>query len=159
ADTSARGQIDLALPAAGLRLDAKLDLAVEDFRANTLSPGEELLRWASLQLRGLQLRAAPGQPLGVEVAETVLSDYFARIAIDPNGRINLQDLIKHGTDPAAPAPPAGAPATPATAANAANAPNAPSAPSAPNAPSAPSAPNAVPPAASAAAPAKPGPQI
>ena len=131
ADTSARGQLDLALPAGGLRLNAKLDVAVEDFRANTASPGEELLRWASLQLRGLQLRMAPGQPMGVEVAETVLSDYFARIAIDPNGRINLQDLVKKEGEPAAGPAQAAAPA-PAPAAAAGS---------------------------SAAAPAEPGPQI
>src|SRR5690606_32661653 len=135
-----KGQVELAMPAAGLRLNAKLDVAVEDFRANTLSPGEELLRWASLQLRGLQLGMAPGQPLGVEVAETVLSDYFARIAIDPNGRINLQDLIKHGADEAAPAP-AGAAAAKAPVA---------AAPAA-------AAPAAAAPAATASA--EPGPQI
>lgn len=141
ADTSARGQVELAMPAAGLRLDAKLDLAVEDFRANTTSPGEELLRWASLQLRGLQLRAAPGQPLGVEVAETVLSDYYARIAIDPNGRINLQDLVKHDPQDGAQAQPAAA-APPASGTAAAP-------------------PAATPPAptTTAAAPAEPGPRI
>ena len=36
-----------------------MDLAVEDFRANTLAPSEELLAWKALNLRGLQLALAP----------------------------------------------------------------------------------------------------
>ncbi len=117
ADTSVRGDIDLALPASGPRVQAAVDVAVEDFRANTLSPGEELLQWESLQVRGLRVRQAPGQPLSVQVAETVLSDYYARIAIDPNGRFNLQDVVKSPDDP-----PAGAAAAPSAAATAAAAP-------------------------------------
>ena len=56
---------------------------------------------SQLQVRGLQLALAPGQATRVSVAETVLSDYFARVIIDETGRINLQGLVK-GAD-AAPA--------------------------------------------------------
>jgi len=112
ADTSVRGDIDLSLPATGPRVEATVDVSVEDFRANTLAPGEELLQWESLQVRGLRVRSAPNQALSVNVAETVLSDYYARIAIDENGRFNLQDLIKPAPGEAAEAgaAPAGAPA-------------------------------------------------
>ena len=134
ADTSVRGDIDLTLPANGPRVQAAVDLAVEDFRANTGSPGEELLQWQSLQVRGLRVRQAPGQPLSVQVAETVLSDYYARIAIDLNGRFNLQDLVKPAPgEPAAPAAPAatapapGAPAPNATTTTAAAPPPGPAA--------------------------------
>lgn len=112
ADTSVRGDIDLSLPAGGPRVEAAVDLAVEDFRANTLAPGEELLQWESLQVRGLRVRSAPNQALSVNVAETVLSDYYARIAIDENGRFNLQDLIKPAPGEAAEA--SAAPAAPTT---------------------------------------------
>jgi uncharacterized protein involved in outer membrane biogenesis len=117
ADTSVRGDIDLSLPASGPRVEAAVDLAVEDFRANTLAPGEELLQWESLQVRGLRVRSAPNQALSVNVTETVLSDYYARIAIDENGRFNLQDLIKPAPGEAAEAgaAPAGAPTTSPTA--------------------------------------------
>ncbi len=116
ADTSVRGDIDLSLPASGPRVEAAVDVAVEDFRANTLAPGEELLQWESLQVRGLRVRSAPNQALSVNVAETVLSDYYARIAIDENGRFNLQDLIK-------PAPGESAEASAAPANTAASAPS------------------------------------
>jgi uncharacterized protein involved in outer membrane biogenesis len=118
ADTSVRGDIDLSLPASGPRVEAAVDVAVEDFRANTLAPGEELLQWESLQVRGLRVRSAPNQALSVNVAETVLSDYYARIAIDENGRFNLQDLIKPAPGEAAEASaaPAAAPTTASAAA-------------------------------------------
>ncbi len=117
ADTSVRGDIDLGLSANGPRVEAAVDVAVEDFRANTLAPGEELLQWESLQVRGLRVRSAPNQALSVNVAETVLSDYYARIAIDENGRFNLQDLIRPAPGEAAEtgaAPAAGPTAAPAT---------------------------------------------
>lgn len=104
ADTGYRGQVDVGWTAAGLRLAVNGDVAVDEFRANTLSPSEELLAWKALNLRGLQLAIAPNQPLKLQVAETALSDWYARIAIDPTGRINLQDLVKPVAESAAAAP-------------------------------------------------------
>ena len=132
ADAGYRGQVEAGWTAVGLRLAASGDLVVDEFRANTLSPSEELLAWKALNLRGLQLALAPGQPLRLQVAETALTDWYARIAIDATGRINLQDLLKPAPGaPGAPvaAAPAAAPAAPpaATVATAA-APNAPAAP-------------------------------
>ncbi|MGI9216962.1 MAG: DUF748 domain-containing protein, partial [Hydrogenophaga sp.] len=102
ADTSYRGAVELGLPADGLALSLAGDVALEDFRANTLAPSEELLAWKALNLRGLQLALAPGQPLRLAVNETVLSDYFARVIISEQGRINLQGLVKDSGAPSLP---------------------------------------------------------
>ncbi len=107
ADASVRGDLALALTDAGPAVELAADAALEDVRAHTLAPGEELLSWTSLQLRGLRVGLAPGRATTVQVGETVLSDYFARIVIDEQGRINLQGLVKPapdngGTTPAAP---------------------------------------------------------
>jgi hypothetical protein len=106
------GQLGLALQVsdAGLDLAVDGDLAVEELRALDASASEPLLNWKTLNLRGLRLALAPGQPTRVQVAETVLSDYFARIDIDPSGRINLQDLVRDPA-PTSAALPAAAPAT------------------------------------------------
>jgi len=56
--------------------------------------GEELLRWKSLALRGVAVNLKPGQPLSLDVKETALSDFFARVIVHENGRINLQDIRK-----------------------------------------------------------------
>jgi uncharacterized protein involved in outer membrane biogenesis len=68
---------------------------------------EELLAWKSLSLRGLDIALAPGTPTRVDVKETALSDFYARVILSESGRLNLQDLVKA---PAGSAP-AGATAT------------------------------------------------
>ncbi len=98
ADASYRGSLELALPTAGLALALAGDAALENFRANTLSPSEELLNWKSLNLRTLALAMVPGQPVRLSVGETSLSDYFARIIVLPNGTLNLQGLVKEEAD-------------------------------------------------------------
>ena len=117
ADASYRGSVEAALPAAGMSLALAGQASLDDFRANTRSPAEDLLAWKSLQVRGLALAMAPGQPTRLAVEETVLSDYFARLIIDESGRINLQGLIKPAEGEAATAV-----ATPAASALVATAP-------------------------------------
>ncbi|HEX5806618.1 MAG TPA: DUF748 domain-containing protein [Macromonas sp.] len=114
ADTSYRGQFQLGLPPEGLSLQAKGDVAIEDLHASTLSPAEELLDWKALNLRGVNVQVKAGQLHRLNVEETVLSDYYARVIVHPNGRINLQDLVRQ-TPPqeAAPDAKAATAATPA----------------------------------------------
>jgi hypothetical protein len=45
-------------------------------------------------LRGLAVAIDPAKPAKIDVAETVLADFFARLIVMPDGRINLQDLLK-----------------------------------------------------------------
>ena len=99
---SYRGAVTYAVAPAGMSLKLAGDSALEDFRANSASltqtPGidrtDRLLSWKALSLRGLQVTMAPGTALGVDVRETTLTDFFARVIVDPAGRINLQDLAK-----------------------------------------------------------------
>ena len=77
--------------------------------ARVAQRGEELLRWKSLALRGLAVNLKPGQPLALDVKQTALTDFFARVIVHENGRINLQDIQKGAaSDAAGAAPPAGA---------------------------------------------------
>jgi uncharacterized protein involved in outer membrane biogenesis len=94
ADSSFKGKLNMAVPSEGPTVDLSGDFALEDFRANTLSPSEDLLAWKSLSLRGVELNVAPGKAIRLAVAETVLSDYFARVIVSPSGAINLQGLVK-----------------------------------------------------------------
>ena len=126
------GTVKYAAAPAGMSLKLAGDSALEDFRANSASltqtPGidrtNQLLSWKALSLRGLQVTMAPGTALGVDVRETTLTDFFARVIVDPTGRINLQDLAKSPEqvasgsatpNGAAAAPTAVTPATPGTA--------------------------------------------
>lgn len=110
---SFRGTVKFAAAPAGMSLKLAGDTALDDFRANsatlTQSPGttrgNQLLSWKTLSLRGLQLNMVPHTPLALDVRETTLTDFFARVIVDPTGRINLQDLSKKpGETPVAAAP-------------------------------------------------------
>lgn len=100
ADASFKGQINFAQQAGGIRLKVQGDTSVEDFQANTLPqaqpfvPGEDLLNWKVLNLRGLALELAPGVATQLKVQETVLSDFYARLILSQAGRFNLQDVLK-----------------------------------------------------------------
>ena len=102
---SYRGTVRYAQAPAGMSLKLAGDTAVDDFRANsvslTQSPGfdrsnNQLLSWKTLSLRGMQVALAPTAPLALDVRETTLTDFFARVIVDPTGRLNLQNLTKKG---------------------------------------------------------------
>jgi len=119
ADASFKGQVRYAQTAAGAEVQVQGDASVQDFRANTVagtasagtptdeSPDldvtEELLSWKSLTVPGVALAMAPGTATRLQVRQASLSDFFARVIVSPNGRINLQDLVKATTVDGAPA--------------------------------------------------------
>lgn len=103
ADVGYRGQVALAQSAQGTSLRLAGDAVVDELRANSTAAstpkteaqvGEELLAWKSLNLRGLAVATAPGTAPRVEVKETSLVDFFARITVNEAGRINLSDIAK-----------------------------------------------------------------
>ncbi|WP_338818690.1 DUF748 domain-containing protein [Acidovorax temperans] len=131
ADVGFRGQVAFAQSDKGPSLKLAGDAAIEELKANSTAAstpmteaqvGEELLAWKSLNLRGLNVATAPGTAPKVQVGETSLQDFFARITINEAGRINLRDIVK-GEPQTPPAPAATAAASaPAPAASAASAP-------------------------------------
>ena len=94
ADASFKGKVAYRQTPAGPQAQITCDAALEEFRANTLAPSEDLLAWKALNLRGLKVALTPATATRVDVRETVLTDFFARVIVMPDGRINLQDLAK-----------------------------------------------------------------
>jgi uncharacterized protein involved in outer membrane biogenesis len=131
AQTSFKGELRWSRAAAGMTLGLRGDGTVDDFRASNASTerasqrglamvretgsGRQLLNWKSLSMRGIELQIAPGAATRFGVAETALSDFFARIVLDENGRLNLEDVTRPTTTAAASAASAasGAAAAPA----------------------------------------------
>lgn len=85
----------------------------EPAAAAVAARGRELLSWKVLNLRGLDVAMAPSKPTAVEVKETALTDFYARVIVNENGRINLQDLVKSSDPASTPAAAAGASSAPA----------------------------------------------
>ena len=103
ANVGYRGQVALAESDKGVSLRLAGDAVVEDLQANSTAAftpkteaqvGEELLAWKSLNLRGLAVAIAPAAAPRVEVKETSLVDFFARVTVNEVGRINLSDIAK-----------------------------------------------------------------
>lgn len=134
ADLGFAGTLRLALPPAGMELRLQGNIDVDNGRVDSatpdapaaspgpvvrtggvLTPGarraSSLFAWKTLQFRTATLKIAPGQPVFWGVYDTSLGDFFARLAINENGRLNLRDLTR-----APGAKPAAAPAAPARAA-------------------------------------------
>jgi len=106
ADAGFKGDLDYADNGQGPVARVRGDIVLEDFRANSIASrageaqlAQELLNWKALGLRGVDLAMSPGKPVRVAVRETSLSDFFARVIVHENGRINLQDLVR-SADPA-----------------------------------------------------------
>jgi hypothetical protein len=112
ADASVKGTVRYAATAAGPEVQLRVDAALEDFRSNSvqtpggtegLPVGEELLRWKSLNVPGLALELAPGKAMRLQVREAAVTDFYARVLVSPQGRLNLQDLVKSDATAVAPA--------------------------------------------------------
>lgn len=82
---------------------------------NVLDPSTamELLRWRRLEVNKLAIDTAP---LRVDLAEVALVDFFARVVLSAEGRLNLADLYRSEETSA---PESAGPATPAAEAKAA----------------------------------------
>ncbi len=126
ADAGFKGRVSWRQTPQGPQARVAGNVALEEFRANTLAPSEDLLAWKALNLRGVDVAVEPAKATLVEVKETVLTDFFARVIVLPDGRINLQDLLRKPVAPpvaaAATAPTASAPAAPAVSATASSSP-------------------------------------
>jgi hypothetical protein len=63
---------------------------------------QDLLRWKSLALTGIEVES---DPLKVVVGEIALSDFFSRLIVNADGTVNLQTLMRESSsDSAKPAP-------------------------------------------------------
>jgi hypothetical protein len=62
--------------------------------AQSSPQSEALLNWKAMSAPGIEFSMAPGAPMRLLVREISLSDFFARLIINPEGRLVLQDLVR-----------------------------------------------------------------
>ncbi len=120
---SAQGRLEVAQSADGkLQGGYQGRMALTDLATLDRASAADLIRWKSLFVEGMDVRMAP---LAIAIRQVALSDFFARVSINPDGRINLQDLLRSepvagaSGSTTATAPEAAAPTTPAPATSAA----------------------------------------
>lgn len=66
------------------------DLQVTDFASVESSGETDLLKWKSLGLGGVKFSM---QPVQINVDEITLAEFYSRVIIAPDGKINLQNLV------------------------------------------------------------------
>ena len=96
---SANGAASLDKPAgAPLRVAYKGDVLITDFASVDRQSALDLVKWKSLSARAIDFQLAP---MKVSLGEIALSDYYARVILSPEGRLNLQDVLVAGKEPEA----------------------------------------------------------
>lgn len=113
AEAGWQGEVDARSASAGWTVSANGDARLTDVRvltrATAAGSGDELLTWQSFTLDGLRFAMAPSATPQLDIREAALNDFFARLVITEQGRLNLM------SGAAASAPAASAPAAAASA--------------------------------------------
>ncbi|HRE18493.1 MAG TPA: DUF748 domain-containing protein, partial [Rhodocyclaceae bacterium] len=116
--TVTRGQIaakgDLNVQAGegkegGVQVAYQGDLTLGEFAAMDRVNAVDFLRWKSLYFGGIKVQSAP---LNINVGEVALSDFYSRLVVSSQGKLNLIQLLRPAgaQDPDPPPTPAAAPA-------------------------------------------------
>ena len=67
--------------------------------------GEDFIRWRSLGLSGIDFHMDDSKgPLRLALGQIALNDFYARVILNANGRLNLQDVVSGGAQQGQPAP-------------------------------------------------------
>jgi hypothetical protein len=80
----------------GLQAGYTGNITLGKFAAIDKISSEDVLKWESLALRDLSVGY---NPLQVRASRVALADFFARIALQPNGRLNLQEILESPEEP------------------------------------------------------------
>lgn len=99
---STRGDLDLALPAnAPAKVSYRGSANLAGFHVIDKANAADLLKWKSLYVGGIQTSTAPFK---LAIAEVALSDFYSRLIINADGKLNLQQLVRAAPEQAAPPP-------------------------------------------------------
>jgi hypothetical protein len=94
ADLSTRGRLLLdGNPDGSFKGGFRGDATLGNLATIDKSNANDFVNWKSLSFSGVDARLAPFS-LGID--QVTLSEFFARVIIDPSGRINLQDIVRGG---------------------------------------------------------------
>ena len=99
---SNKGEVRLQLDKGSLGGGYKGSLTVGDVIAVDKANSADFLKWRSLHVGGIDVGL---QPMKVDIAEVALTDFYARLILSQDGRLNLQDIVRRpeGEAPQAPA--------------------------------------------------------
>ncbi len=101
---SSKGDVTFEIGKQGFDAAYKGTFTLGDLVTVDKQNSTDFLKWRSLYFGGIDFRL---QPMSINVAEIALTDFFSRLIIDPQGKLNLAGIVKKPNQEAiAAAPPA-----------------------------------------------------
>lgn len=97
---SLRGKVVVDATKEALQSTFKGDASVAGFASLDGPTKQDLLRWKQLAVTAIDFRL---EPLAVGIGQVALADFYSRLIINPDGRLNLQGLVRDGGPAAKPA--------------------------------------------------------
>ncbi|HRH13331.1 MAG TPA: DUF748 domain-containing protein [Azonexus sp.] len=88
---SSNGEVTAQMGKEGLNATYQGSLTLGDLLAVDKVNNADFLKWRSLYLGGVDFRL---QPMAVNVGEVALSDFYSRLILSKEGRLNLQDIVR-----------------------------------------------------------------
>jgi hypothetical protein len=88
---SARGRVTLAERNGEFRTTYSGALFVTKLATVDKATSEDFLKWDSLHLDGIRMGTSP---LSVAIRQVALTDFYSRVIVTPEGRLNLQGIVK-----------------------------------------------------------------
>jgi uncharacterized protein involved in outer membrane biogenesis len=101
---SSKGEVTAQAGKDGFNAGYKGSLTLGDLIAVDKVNNSDFLKWRSLHFGGIDFRL---QPMAVNIGEIALADFYSRLILSKEGRLNLQDIVKQKPEAAAGKPPAG----------------------------------------------------
>lgn len=97
AEASARGQVTVhqPRPAGPLEIAYRGNARLANLHLLDARSENDLLRWQTLDVEQIDLRISEAPPR-VAVGKIALSDFYARMIVSDQGRLNLVDLVRRG---------------------------------------------------------------
>ncbi len=102
---SAKGTLALRSQGKALEITYNGAASIDKLATVDTTIGEALLDWSSVNASGIALRYSDAAPLNLAIADIAVDKIYSRVVVNPDGKLNLQQL-KAATpgEPDAPAP-------------------------------------------------------
>ncbi len=88
---SNKGEAKAKLDTAGLKAGYKGSFTLGDFVAVDKLNSADFLKWKSLYFGGIDFRL---EPMAINIGEIALTDYFSRLILNKEGKLNVADIVK-----------------------------------------------------------------
>lgn len=88
---SNKGEATAKLDTAGLKAGYKGNFTLGDFVAVDKANSADFLKWKSLYFGGIDFKL---EPMAINISEIALSDFYSRLILNKEGKLNVADVVR-----------------------------------------------------------------